>query len=120
MAKSKLFSVKIDNPKTKRINHRASSKPTKKRKPKLKTIVLKDPKDSFLYSDKNRIQHKRMMRVVKTSHKPKPKSKKKIKHNQSDVRSFRSGKISRKEYEDYYKNWFSNPRRNVKRKMSKR
>jgi hypothetical protein len=123
MAKKGYLSVKIGNPKTKHMKHRTSSKPTKKRKPKLKTVVLKNPEDSFLYS--KRVKHKKMMRVypipskpTKSSKKPKKKT---VKHKSQskDVKAVRSGKISKKTYDDYYKNWFKDPKRNRRSKISK-
>ncbi len=94
-----------------------------KRKPKLKNVLLKDPKDSFLHS--KRVKHNKMMRVNPISSKSTKKSKKpkkRVKHKSQskDVKDVRSGKISKKAYEDYYKNWFKDPKRIVKRKMSKR
>jgi hypothetical protein len=123
MAKKGYLSVKIGNPKTKHMKHRTSSKPTKKRKPKLKTVVLKDPKDSFLYS--KRVKHNKMMRVTKSSSKSTKKSKKpkkRLKHKteSKDVRLIRSGKISKKGYDNFYKNWFQDPKRTKRTKMSKR
>ena len=130
MAKNKLLSVKIgdaknmNHPKKKRIGHKTSSKGYKTYKRKSKTLILKDPKDSFLHPSTKRnskqMKHKRIMRVNSIPKpKPKPKPKKKMRHKQEDVRLYRAGKISKKEYEDYYKNWFKDPKRKVKRQMSK-
>ena len=70
MARSKWITrigqaTKLKHPKKNRMNHNCSSRTTKKRKPKLKKIILEDPKDNFLHP-KKQMKHRRITRVLRS------------------------------------------------------